>query len=157
MTGQDFGWEFDHPQAEPTNSPTLHLIPLATLGVIPPQFTLTMNANCRVGPDLRHQLVNSFPTGQTFPLIGRSADGLWYYIMLTGSGHCWFATSLGTASGDLSSLNVFYGPPLPTDTSIPTNTPVATCSKYTDQKRCSMHPACTWKFTTSEPGVCKPK
>jgi hypothetical protein len=157
LTGQNFAWQFDNPPAGPTQQATLPLIPLPTLAVIPPQFTLTMNANCRVGPDKRYNAVASFPAGQTFPLDGRSAESLWYFVTLNGSEHCWFAASVGSTSGDLSSLNVFYGPPLPTDTPKPTQTPLPACSAYKDQKSCNLHPACIWAFTTSGPGTCKSK
>jgi hypothetical protein len=157
LTGQDFGWQFDNPPAGPTQQATLPLVALPTLAVIPPQFTLTMNANCRVGPDKRYNVVASFPAGQTFLLAGRSADSLWYFVTLNGSGRCWFSASVGSTSGDLASLNVFYGPPLPTDTLLPTQTPVPACSTYKDQKSCNTHPACTWAFTTSGPGTCKSK
>jgi hypothetical protein len=157
LTGQDFAWQFDNPPALPTQQATLPLISLPTLAVIPPQFTLTMNANCRVGPDIRYDVLTSFLSGQSFPLAGRSADNMWYFVTLNGGGHCWFSAGVGSATGDLSGLNIFYGPPLPTDTPLPTQTPLPACSGYKDQKSCNLHPACTWAFTTSGPGNCKSK
>ena len=143
LSGQDFGWDFDNLPAEPTVEPT----PV----YISPEFTLTINANCRVGPDKRYDLVTSEPAGKTFPIVGKSEDGFWYFVQLMENVRCWFAGSLGTTRGDTSALKVFYGPLLPTDT------PVPACSSHKDTSSCSADPACTWALTTAGPGFCKSK
>jgi hypothetical protein len=143
LSGQDFGWDYDNLPAEPTAEPT------ATF--VSPQFTLTINANCRAGPDKRYDVVTSALAGQTFPIVGKNGDGSWFFVQLMESVRCWFAGSVGTAKGDLSALKIFYGPPLPTDT------PVLECSQHKDKNSCNADPACTWALTTTGPGYCKSK
>jgi hypothetical protein len=142
LSGQNFGWDFDNLPAAPTPEPTQ--------AFISPEFILTINGNCRVGPDKRYDVVTSEPAGKTFPIVGRSEDGFWYFVQLRENVRCWFAGSLGTARGDTSTLRVFYGPPLPTDT------PVPACSAHKDKSSCSADPACAWALT-SGPGFCKSK
>jgi hypothetical protein len=141
LSGQDFGWDYD-------NLPTA-ATPAATALPVQPIFTLTSTANCREGPDVRYRAVTSFPAEKSFPIAGKSQDGLWYFVQ-AASTRCWFAGSLGSTSGDLSGLKVFYGPPLPTDT------PILACSTHKDKTSCEAA-ACKWAPSTAGPGVCKPK
>jgi hypothetical protein len=128
LPGQDFGWDFDN---------------------LPVAFTLSINAYCRYGPDIKYEAVDSALAGRSFPITGRSADGLWYYVEWSEISHCWLSASTGTASGNLSNLRVFYGPPLP-----PAAVP---CSAHTTQSSCNADSICTWAFTSAGPGFCKSK
>ena len=103
-----------------------------------PYFTLLVNAYCRYGPDIRYAKLESYPAGKSYPIIGKSQDGLWYFVGLTDLARCWFNASVGTASGDLSNLRTFYGPPLPTATA-----PIL-CSSYKTQSTCQANPTCKW-------------
>jgi hypothetical protein len=143
LFGQNFGWDFTE-QPTPTPEPTL--------GFVAPNFTLTMDANCRQGPDKRYPSMTAEPAGKSFPIAGRSEDGGWYFVQLSESARCWFAKAVGTAGGDLSGLKIFYGPPLPTDT--PTR---LACSEHKDLSSCGADPACSWAPSLAGPGVCKNK
>jgi hypothetical protein len=143
LFGQDFGWDYDNLPQVGTPTP----VPAAQ----PPNFTLTINANCRLGPDKKYDVITSAPAGQSYPIVGRDIDGNWYYVQLMQAVRCWFAKNVGTTNGDVSGLQVFYGPLLPTDT------PVLACSARKDKASCIADPACTWANTVSGPGACKSK
>ena len=129
-----------------TFTPTFSLTPTAS----PPTFTLTANANCRIGPDVRYDKVATGLAGQSFLIEGRNLEDTWYFVRFNPGWNCWFAKTVGTASGDLSGLRVFYGPPLPTDTPLP----LPACSSYKDQANCQAA-GCTWAPSTFGPGYCK--
>jgi hypothetical protein len=128
LPGQDFGWDFDNQ-------------PIA--------FTLAQNAYCRVGPDIKYEVVGSGLAGQTFLITGRSEDNLWFFVDWSRSTHCWLSASMGRPSGDWSGLRVFYGPPLPE--------PTATCSTHGNESSCLADPLCTWAFSAAGPGFCRSK
>jgi len=146
LAGEDFGWDFDNLPVQPTPTPTPTVVPAQ------PIFTLTINAYCRMGPDIRYDKLTSYPAGRAFPIMGKSPDGLWYYAALTDIARCWFSASVGTASGDLSKLRTFYGPPLPTATVVP-----VLCSSYKDVRTCQADPTCKWVFGTAGPAGCTAK
>jgi len=118
---------------------------------IPPTFTLAVNANCRKGPDKRYTVMTAELAGKSFPIEGKSEDGNWFFVHLMENERCWFGSTVGNASGDLSQLRIYYGPPLSTDT------PPLVCSTYKDKASCNANPACSWAPTTAGPGYCKTK
>ncbi len=146
VSGQDFGWDYDNLPASPTPTP----VPVD----ISPELTLTTNANCRAGPDKRYAVVTSEVAGKVFPIVGKNDDGSWFFVQLTQSARCWFASNMGTARGDLAGLKIFYGPPLPEDV---TDTPVPVCATHKDRSSCAADSACKWVVSMSGPGVCKAK
>jgi hypothetical protein len=129
LSGQDFGWDYDN-------------LPVSA------QFTLAHNAYCRVGPDTRYPDLVTLLAGQTFPILGRDQDGLWYFIKWTETSNCWLAASSGTGTGDPSKYRVFFGPPLPV---------VVSCSDHTEPTSCNADPACTWTYYSVGPGTCNTK
>jgi hypothetical protein len=143
LPGVDFGWDFANLPQLPTPTP----VPQN------PEFTLTINAYCRLGPDVLYGDYSTELKGQTFPIVGRNLDDTWYFVRLKNDMRCWFAKQVGTASGDLSQLHIFYGPPLPTDT--PPES--LGCSLYTDPKSCAADPVCKWNFSAAGPGFCSNK
>lgn len=132
LSGQDFGWDFD-------NLPAV------------PNFNLDINAFCREGPDIRYREITSAQAGKSFEILGRNAEHTWYFVHLMENMNCWFSGDVGTLTGDISNLRVFYGPLLPTDT------PPPVCSDYKDRTSCMANPACTWAFSAAGPGYCKVK
>lgn len=143
LPGVDFGWDFANLPQVPTPTP----VPLN------PEFTLTINAYCRLGPDVLYGDYSTELKGQTFPIVGRNLDDTWYFVRLKNDMRCWFAKQVGTATGDLSQLHVFYGPPLPTDTP----PELVACSSYTTLDSCRADTSCKWTFTAAGPGLCKTK
>jgi hypothetical protein len=90
-----------------------------------PALTLTMNANCRLGPGKAYPTVDAFVQGQTVLIQGRNEDNSWFWVAKPGgSGHCWVSASVGSASGDWSGAPLVAAPPLPTtDTPLVDSTP----------------------------------
>jgi hypothetical protein len=141
LPGQNFGWDYDNLPLVPTPTP----LPLS------PEFTLTINAYCRLGPNIKYDDYATELAGLSFPIVGRNLEDTWYFVRLMDNMRCWFAKQVATASGDLSQLHVFYCPPLPTDT------PPMECSAHADRASCSADTACKWAFTTAGPGYCTDK
>ena len=87
-----------------------------------PTFTFSMNANCRKGPSTDYEVDTSFLTGQTAQIDGRNAtDPRWWWVSMSGGGHCWVSGSTGTTSCLIADVSVIAAPPLPV-TITPTNT-----------------------------------
>jgi hypothetical protein len=136
LAGQDFGWDYDNlPPVQMEQSPV---------------YTLTVNANCRKGPDVLYEMVTTAEAGQAFPIAGRNAEDNWYLVQLSPNLRCWMANSVGVASGDLSALEVLAGPPLPIIT------PIVNCSAHKDIASCEADSACRWTLTAG-PSTCIPK
>ena len=93
--------------APPTYTPTVE--PAATHGYI---LTVIQNANCRQGPDVAFEVVNSVLLGQQVQVIGKNEDGTWWYSQLAKD-KCWISSVAGTPSGDLSLLAIIQSPPTP--------------------------------------------
>ena len=103
LPGQNFGWDYDNLPLVPTPTP----LPLS------PEFTLTINAYCRLGPNIKYDDYATELAGLSFPIVGRNLEDTWYFVRLMDNMRCWFAKQVGTASGDLSQFHVFFGPPCP--------------------------------------------
>jgi hypothetical protein len=129
-----------------TKTPTPVVVPIGqstgtrtpTPTPVGPSFTLTMNAYCRHGPDTRFGWSATALMGDSYPIMGKSPDGHWFYIRYMENVHCWLADSVGTVNGDLSQVGTFSGPPLPTNTA-------PMCSRYgSDIKSCNADVSCIW-------------
>jgi len=102
-----------------------------------PIFTPSVQANCREGSSVFWKAFGATALGVTYPIVGVSPDGSWYYIQFSESRQCWVKGDTGAASGDLSGV-----PAVPVREITPTPTPTAT-------------PSCTWVTLPSGQTVCQ--
>jgi hypothetical protein len=106
--------------------------PTPTPTPVPPMAKSLQDANCRLGPDVRYNVVAGLLKGQTALIEGRNQDSSWWWILLpNGNAHCWIWGDLVEVSGDVAGLRVIIPPPLPT----PTPTPIPGCWNYNQQKQ----------------------
>lgn len=82
-------------------------------------LVIQVPANCRQGPGVAYPVVNSALAGEQVQVIGKSADGTWWYSKVDND-QCFISNIAGTPSGDLSLLTVIPAPPTP----VPTKTEV---------------------------------
>lgn len=122
----------------PTLAPTYTPEPTST-----PQPTLTAtpelakafpinNTNCRSGPSTAYPVQVSLPANSEVKMIGRSADGEYYYVenpQSPGNG-CWIKGSLVTVFGTVSIIPIITPPAVPT-ASVPTEQPTPSCDRTT--------------------------
>lgn len=99
----------------------------------------TVNAGAglrfRNGPSLDAAQIATLPFGQSFPISGRSADGLWAYLQYNGVAG-WAYASLFSFSGTFASLPVVGGTPTtPTTPSVPGNAVMDAKAIYTMRLR----------------------
>lgn len=91
----------------PTPSPTLSPTPSV------PQVTpISVNVNCRSGPDVAYSAVSALLFGQTAQIKGRNEESSWWYIYdpANAGQFCWVAASVVTTSGNLSGLAIIAPP-----------------------------------------------
>ena len=116
-------------QSTPTDVPSPTYTPLPTLTPTPeftstpaftptPSFayvTLSEGTNCRVGPGLAFDLVDTFLVGQTIEVIGKHPfDNYWYVRSPNNSNvTCWL-WGFYAAGGNLGNVPVLTPPPSPT-------------------------------------------
>ncbi len=101
-------------------------LPIATA---PPEFAppelipfildVQVPANCRQGPGVAYSVVNSALPGEQIEVVGKSADGMWWYGKVDND-QCFISNVAGTPSGDLNLLTIIQAPPTP----VPTKTEV---------------------------------
>ncbi len=88
---------------------TVFALPLSNVGAQgPATFTLNVkSAFAQTGPDLGNERAASLFQGQTYTIVGRSADGLWVRLDYAGARtDVWILISLGTIGGKLSDVPV---------------------------------------------------
>jgi hypothetical protein len=78
-------------------------------------LTVGVPANCRQGPGTVYSVVNSALPGEQVEVLGKSADGTWWYSQLKND-KCWISNIAGTPQGDLNLLQVIPAPPTPVPT-----------------------------------------
>ena len=88
-----------------------------------PIFTPSVQANCREGSSVFWKAFGATALGVTYPIVGVSPDGSWYFIQFSESRQCWVKGDTGAASGDLAGV-----PAVPVREITPTPTPTATPS-----------------------------
>jgi hypothetical protein len=96
------------------------IIPIYTdTPVVPASFILIVQvpANCRKGPGVMYDVVNSALAGEQVEVVGKSTDGMWWYSKVDND-QCFISNVAGTPSGDLNLLAIIQAPPTP----IPTKT-----------------------------------
>jgi len=82
-------------------------------------LVIQVPANCRQGPSVVYPVVNSALKGEQVEVVGKSADGTWWYSKVDND-QCFISNVAGTPSGDLNLLTIIPAPPTP----IPTKTEV---------------------------------
>jgi hypothetical protein len=83
-------------------------------------LVIQVPANCRQGPGVVYPVVNSALEGEQLEVIGKSADGTWWYSKVDND-QCFISNVAGTPTGDLNLLTVIPAPstPVPTKTEAP--------------------------------------
>ncbi|HAV79046.1 MAG TPA: hypothetical protein DCX53_16980 [Anaerolineae bacterium] len=111
--------------ALPTLSPTPASTTTAVLTPTPPfaYVTLSEATNCRVGPGVAYDLVDTFLVGQTIEVIGKHPfDNYWYVRSPKNpSVNCWLWGFYATG-GNLGNVPVLTPPPSPTTAPAPSFT-----------------------------------
>ncbi len=117
---------------QPGGAPTLvglpTLLPTPTAFSNIAQATARINGNVRRGDGTQYEIVGSITTGTTVPIIGTSALGTnWYLIVLPNGIQGWVAPSIVDVTGSFANVPRVNPPPPPTATPIPvTATPNST-------------------------------
>jgi len=112
----------------PTLTPTPTLSPTPVFTVTPnftstPTFayvTLSEATNCRVGPGLAYDLVDTFLVGQTIEVIGKHPfDNYWYVRSPNNANvYCWMWGFYATGA-NLNNVPILTPPPSPTSAPVP--------------------------------------
>ena len=112
----------------PVNTPTITPTPTPSVPVLTPSKD---PVNCRFGPGIEWQMVGALNVGETATVIGKTADGGWWYIQLPSNlgTSCWVAASVTTLSGNFAAVKVVAPSPAivtkvsltlkPTDITVP--------------------------------------
>jgi hypothetical protein len=140
--------------APPTLTPTPEVTYTATpTAVMPPTFTLKINAFCRKGPDMTFPDVTAVTAGETVDILNVSEDGFWYFIHWKKfDAKCWVATGTGQVNGDVTGIKVLEGPslpaPKPAEPVAPKPVLPPACTSYSDASSCTTH-GCSWDKSTN--------
>ena len=115
------------PTFTPTPASAFTPTPTAAVAAVQdcsPTVTALVDANVRSGPDSAvYGVVGNLPLGGTAPVVGRNANGTWWYIQFAG-GLAWIAGSVTSATCIPSTLPVVAAPPPPAPPPVvPSNTP----------------------------------
>lgn len=110
-----------------TITPTFPYTPTAsnTPAIPLPILVVTVNTNCRTGPDKAFRVEGSLLKGENATVHGIDPTGQYWYIRNPDPGveYCWLSGKYAVVSGVISLLPVMTAIPTPTTT--PTITPVA--------------------------------
>ena len=127
-----------------TATPEFTPTPGATSTPSVPQVSVSTNTNCRVGPGVVYDLVDSLLIGQTAEVVGKNSGvpNYWVIKRINGSGTCWLWGEYATVSGNTSNLPEYPVPPTPTPSPTPTATATATPSAPAPVTNVTMDMAC---------------
>ena len=104
------------PQAS-TATPTVTTSPTVTLTPAPdvPMASVSVNTNCRTGPDKIYDIVGALLVGEQAEVVGKFADGTYWVIKNPdGVGECWLWGFYATVVGLTEGLRTYEQPPTPT-------------------------------------------
>ena len=89
-----------------------------------PMVSVSVQTNCRLGPDVSFELLGSLMPGLMAEVVGMDTSKLYYYIRnpQEPQNFCWLWGYYATTVGDITSLPLFT--PMPTSTPTITPTPV---------------------------------
>ncbi|MCU0499531.1 MAG: hypothetical protein MUF87_19450 [Anaerolineae bacterium] len=86
-----------------------------------PRVTAITDANVRAGDSVAYERIGVLLTGESAPILGRSAIGSgWFYIQLDTGRRGFIAPSTVTVTGNIENLQLITPPPTPTPTFTPT-------------------------------------
>ncbi len=105
-------------QPQPQPQPQLTVAPQS------PMAQATIDANVRAGDSTLYAPVGALLTGQTAPIVGRSARSTWWLIQLPNGRQGWIAPSTVIVTGDTSGVP-YATPPELTTTPTPAFTPTS--------------------------------
>ena len=143
--------QLSQPTQTPTQTPTYTDTPVPpppTPSV--PMITATVNTNCRFGPSKYYEVIGYLLVGQWEQVIGRSADGYWWYIQNPSrlNSKCWVWDQTTVVTGNISNLPVITAPPLPPPTTTPVSPPEFTAS-FDNRHDCGGEPFAILKITNT--------
>lgn len=101
----------------PSETPTPESTATITLTPTPevPMASVSVNTNCRTGPNIQFDLIGALNVGQTAEVVGKYQNGAYWVIKTPGSsGNCWLWGNYATVTGNTSNLPEFPSPPTPT-------------------------------------------
>jgi hypothetical protein len=97
---------------------TPSLFPTQTFTLTPtvPMISVSVNTNCRTGPNTGYERLGTLAVGEQAEVVGRTplSDSLIIKLPSTPPITCWLWTKYATLTGDISGLPVFPIPPTPT-------------------------------------------
>lgn len=112
------------PTLEATITPTFTITPTpsATFVIPPNKLIVTVNTNCRSGPDKSFPAEGTLLKGESAAVFGIDSSGRYFYISNPDPGvaYCWISGKYAVVSGSVSLVPVFT--PMPTYTATPTAT-----------------------------------
>jgi len=93
----------------PLASPTSTVIPTPTTPVVTP---LTVNINCRLGPDVGYDAISALVLGQMAQVAGRNDDSSWWYIHdpQNPGGYCWISADVVSIAGPVAGIPIIAPP-----------------------------------------------
>lgn len=99
-----------------TLEPTLSATPDFTPTSETPMLSVSVDTNCRTGPDVLFERVGILLVGETVEIVGREPKGKYWYIRNPdesekGVGYCWVWGEYATVTGNL--LPLLYMSPAP--------------------------------------------
>lgn len=94
----------------PTATPTATVVPTPSVPEVTP---ISVNVNCRSGPDVGYDAVSALLLGNTTQVVGRLDDSSWWYVKDPGhpGKFCWIAAGVVTIAGPIAGIPVQTPPP----------------------------------------------
>jgi hypothetical protein len=101
---------------EITETPEPSVTPTETATAIPPLVSVSVNTNCRSGPDQTFKLLGVLKAGEQSQVVAKSeVPNYWYIVNPDNQDEsCWLWGEYATVEGDTSGLPVLTPEPTPT-------------------------------------------
>ena len=108
-----------------SEAPTGSLTPTATVSSSTTTVRVSVDTNCRTGPDKDYQRVGILKVGETAKVVGKKVSyNYWIIENPSADGECWLWGKYATVEGDTSTLDEYPLPSSPTSTTTPSATTV---------------------------------
>jgi len=93
----------------PVASPTVTNVPTPSTPQVSP---ISVNVNCRSGPDVAYDAISVLLFGNNTQVAGRSDDSSWWYVHdpTNPGGFCWVSAGVVTLAGPLAGIPVVAAP-----------------------------------------------
>ncbi|MBN2257259.1 MAG: hypothetical protein JW704_05485 [Anaerolineaceae bacterium] len=107
----------DQPPTETVNPPTQESSPTVTVTSSVPLLSVSMDTNCREGPDANiWKAIGAVLVGQKTEIVAKYDKGHWYIVKNPSNPNerCWVFDFYATIEGDTSTLPKATIPPTPT-------------------------------------------